>query len=105
MLPIELSMMKTLDEIKAIVGKHRDILAEKYGVAVVGAFGSYVRGQQNEESDLDVLVEILRPMSLLELVAAEIYLGEVLGIKVDLVPKRNLRSELREIILSEAVNL
>jgi len=97
--------MKTLDEIRSIVGKHRNLLAEKYGIAVVGAFGSYVRGEQNEKSDLDVLVEILRPVSLLELVGAEIYLGEVLGLKVDLVPKRDVRRELRETILSEAVSL
>jgi predicted nucleotidyltransferase len=50
-------------------------------------------------------VEILRPISLLELAGAEIYLGEVLGAKVDLVPKRDVRSELREIILGEAINL
>ena len=97
--------MKSLDEIKSIVRKHRKILAEKYGIAVVSAFGSYVRGEQNEESDLDLLVEFLRPVSLLELAGAEIYLGEVLGLKVDLVPKRVVRSELREIILAEAVSL
>jgi len=38
--------MKTLDEIRTIIGQHRDVLAEKYGVAVVGVFGSYVRGEQ-----------------------------------------------------------
>ena len=97
--------MKSLDEIKGMIGKHRKFLADRYGIAVVGAFGSYVRGQQNEESDLDLLVDILRPISLLELTGAEIYLGEVLGIKVDLVPKRDVRRELREIILGEAVSL
>jgi predicted nucleotidyltransferase len=97
--------MKSLDEIRSIVGKHRDIIAKKYGIAIVGAFGSYVRGEQNEESDLDLLVEFLRPISLLELAGAEIYLGEILGLKVDLVPKRDVRSELREIILGEAVSL
>jgi predicted nucleotidyltransferase len=97
--------MKPLDEIKRIVRKHRKFIADKYGIAVVGAFGSYVRGEQNEDSDLDLLVEILRPISLLELAGAEIYLGEVLGMKVDLVPKLDVRSELREIILGEAINL
>ena len=38
--------MKTLDEIRTIIGQHRDVLAESYGVAVVGVFGSYVRGEQ-----------------------------------------------------------
>jgi len=97
--------MKTLDEIKILIRKHRDVLSEKYGIAVVGIFGSYVRGEQKEESDLDLLAEILRPISLLELVGAEIYLSENLGVKVDLIPKRGVREELREVIIQEAVPL
>jgi predicted nucleotidyltransferase len=97
--------MKTLDEIRTIIRQHRDVLAEKYGVAVVGTFGSYVRCAQKDQSDIDLLVDILRPISLLELVGAEIYLSEVLGVKVDLVPKRNVREELRETIFAEAVAL
>lgn len=95
--------MKTLDEIRRILREHRDVLAERYGVAVVGIFGSQVRGEVSGESDLDLLAEILRPISLLELVGAELYLSDVLGVKVDLVPKRSLREELREIILQEAI--
>jgi predicted nucleotidyltransferase len=94
--------MKTLDEIRTIIRQHRDILAEKYGVAVVGVFGSYVRGEQKGQSDIDLLVDILQPISLLELVGAEIYLSEVLSAKVDLVPKRDVREELRETIFAEA---
>lgn len=95
--------MKTLDEIRTIIRQHRDILAEKYGVAVVGVFGSYVRGEQKGQSDIDLLVDILQPISLLELVGAEIYLSEVLSAKVDLVPKRDVREELRETIFAEAL--
>ena len=95
--------MKKLDEIRIIIRKSRDVLAENYGVAVVGVFGSYVRGEQREKSDIDFLVDILRPISLLEIVGAEIYLGEILGLRVDLVPKRDVREELRETILAEAV--
>jgi len=97
--------MKTLDEIRASIRQHGDVLAEKYGVAIVSIFGSYVRGEQGKSSDLDLLAEILRPVSLLELVGAEIYLSEMLGMKVDLVPKRNVREELREAILEEAISL
>jgi predicted nucleotidyltransferase len=95
--------MKTLDEVRMIIRQHRDVLAEKYGVAVVGVFGSYVRGEQRRQSDIDLLVDIIRQISLLELVGAEIYLSEVLGSKVDLVPKRDVREELREAIFSEAI--
>ena len=95
--------MKTLDEIRTIIKQNQDVLAEKYGVAVVGVFGSYVRGEQERQSDIDLLVDILHPISLLELVGAEIYLSEVLGSKVDLVPKRDVREELRETILAETI--
>jgi hypothetical protein len=95
--------MKTLDEIKTIIRQHRDVLAERYGIAVVGIFGPYVREEQGQQSDIDLLADILRPISLLELVGAELYLNEILGAKVDLVPKRDVREELRETILREAI--
>ena len=97
--------MKSLDEIKALLDQHRAVLDEQYGVAIVGVFGSYVRGDQEEGSDLDLLADILRPVSLLELVGAELYLSDTLGVKVDLVPKRAVRDELRDAILREAVAL
>jgi len=95
--------MKSLDKIRSLLREHSDYLAREYGVSVVGIFGSYVRGEEAEQSDLDLLVEFLRPISLLELVGAEIYLSEILGVKVDLVPKRDVRAELRDSILEEAV--
>jgi len=95
--------VKPLQEIQTIIREHQDILAQRYGVSVVGLFGSYVRGEEGPESDLDLLVDILRPISLLELVGAELYLTEVLGVKVDLVPRRDLRPELRDIILHTAI--
>ena len=95
--------MKTLEEIKSIINQHRSILADQYGIAVVGIFGSYVRGEQKPESDLDLLAEILRPISLLELIGAESYLSEIFDAKVDLVPKRSVREELRQTILEETV--
>jgi len=95
--------MLTLNEVKEVVRQHSSILQERYGVSVVGIFGSYVRGEEKAGSDIDLLAEILKPISLLELVGAELYLSEVLGVKVDLVPKRSLRAELKETILKEAV--
>jgi len=95
--------MKSIKEIRTIIRRHQDVLAERYGVRVVGLFGSYVRKEQRRRSDIDLLAEILRPISLLELVGAEIYLSEVLGTSVDLVPKRNVREELRDAIFNEAI--
>jgi uncharacterized protein len=95
--------MKTLADVRAAIRQNAQVLAEKYGIAVVGIFGSYVRGEQKPESDLDLLVEIVEPISLLELTGAELYLTEALDTKVDLVPRRSIRKELRETILGEAV--
>jgi len=86
-----------------MIRMNQDVLAQRYGVRVVGLFGSYVRGEQRRRSDIDLLVDILRPVSLLELVGAELYLSEVLGVKVDLIPKRDVREELRETIFRETV--
>ncbi|MBI5879250.1 MAG: nucleotidyltransferase family protein [Chloroflexi bacterium] len=97
--------MKTLDEIKRDLREQRGLLAERYGVAVVGIFGSQVRGEARTDSDVDLLADIVRPISLFELVGAELYLSDLLGMKVDLVPKRSLRAELRDIIINEAVAL
>jgi hypothetical protein len=60
---------------------------------------------QKRKSDIDLLAEIDRPISLLELVGAEIYLSEILQKKVDLVAKDDLREELKGQILSETIYL
>ncbi|MDH4153929.1 MAG: nucleotidyltransferase family protein [Nitrospira sp.] len=97
--------MKTINDIREIVQQHRDVLADKYGVSVVGLFGSYARQEQRPDSDIDLLADILRPISLFELVGAELYLGEVLDTKVDLIPRRDIRDELKSSILESTVAL
>ncbi|MFH1624085.1 MAG: nucleotidyltransferase family protein [Pseudomonadota bacterium] len=97
--------MKTVEQIRAAIRQHQEVLVERYGVKVVGLFGSYARGEHRKRSDLDLLVDIVRPISLLELIGAELYLSEVLGVKVDLIPKRGVREELRETIFREALSI
>lgn len=97
--------MKNINEIKSILRGQKDKLRKNYRVKEIGIFGSYVRGEQKEISDLDVLVEFDEPVSLLWLVKVEIYLSELLGIKVDIVPKKDVRPELKERILKEAIYL
>jgi len=97
--------MKSLNEIRGILNKHKNNLQEKYGVTELGIFGSYVRDVQKESSDVDILVEFVRPISLLQIVSLENYLSDIIGIKVDVVPKKNIRVELRDDILKEAILL
>lgn len=96
-------MKKTLDEIKKILNTHRDELRDKYKITEVGIFGSYVRGEQKKKSDIDILVSFGEEISLLDLVGAELYLKKILKMKVDLIPKEDLRPELKERILKETV--
>ncbi len=97
--------MKTLEEIKEILKKQKPLLEEEYGVSEIGIFGSYVRGEQRKKSDLDILVEFDKPISLLKFVGLEIYLSEVLGMKVDLVMKGSLKPRIGRHILKEVVPL
>jgi predicted nucleotidyltransferase len=94
-----------MEEIKELVRAHARALQDRYGVQVVGIFGSYIRGTPKKTSDIDLLAELDRPISLLELVGAEIYLSEILRKKVDLVAKDDLREELKGQILSETIYL
>ena len=97
--------MKTRDEILGTLRKELPNLKERFRVNNIGLFGSYVKGKQKGKSDLDVLVEFEEPVSLLGLVKAENYLSDLLGMKVDLVPAKDIRPELRNIIQREAVYL
>jgi uncharacterized protein len=93
----------SLDEIKAQIAGCRAELQQRYGVSVIEIFGSFVRGEQKEGSDLDILVEFERPVDLLEVVGLEMFLSEALQIKTNVVLKRSIRPELKDIILEEAV--
>lgn len=79
-------------------------LHARYGVCSLGIFGSYVRGEQDEESDLDLLVEFdNRPLSLFDFVRLENELSDALNLKVDLVEKRTLKPHIGQHILREVI--
>jgi len=78
--------MKTLGEIKRILAEHKHELRERFHVQSIGLFGSYARGEQAAQSDLDILVDFDQPMGW-EVVDLHEYLQEILGMKVDLVTK------------------
>jgi len=78
-------------------------LRKEYNVRSLSVFGSYVRGQQKKRSDVDVLVEYEKTPDLLELVNLQYHLGDILGVKVDLIPRRALKGEIGERILREQV--
>ena len=67
--------MKTVADVRQILQGQKPYLAEQYGIAEISIFGSYVRGEQRTDSDLDVLIELERParISLIDLVELELY--------------------------------
>ncbi|MHA1410224.1 MAG: nucleotidyltransferase family protein [Candidatus Odinarchaeia archaeon] len=98
-------MKKKIEDIKKILSKYKKELKKKYKIKEIGIFGSYVKGCQRENSDIDVLVSFENgaKLSLIDVVALEIELSELFGTKVDLVEKKNLKPYIKENILNEVV--
>jgi predicted nucleotidyltransferase len=82
--------------------EHLPELRDRYGVASLELFGSYVRNEQKPESDLDVLVEFQRSVGLFDFVSLQQDLSDLLGVRVDLVMRSALRPPVEPFILSEA---
>ena len=95
--------MKTLDEIKEILREHKDAIEKEFKAEIIGVFGSYVRGEEKLESDIDILVRFKEGATLFDLVGLAEFLEEKLGIRADVVSERALRPELKEQILKEVV--
>jgi len=92
---------KTVEKIKKMLKENETTLRERFKVKEMGIFGSYVRGEEKKRSDIDVLVEFEEPISLLEFVALERHLSEIIGKKVDLVMKSALKPRIGKHILKE----
>ena len=97
--------MKSFNEIKEILNSHKEELKRKYKIKEMKVFGSYVRNEQREKSDVDILVDFYEIPDLLKFIEIERYLERILGVKVDLVRGAVLRPELRDEILNEAVKI
>ena len=92
-----------LNELSKMIRSQLPFLRARYNVNTIELFGSYVHGEQQSFSDLDVLISFLEPPGLFEFVEIENYLSDMLGVKVDLVMKEALKPHIGERILAEAV--
>ena len=91
-----------LSEIKSILQSHKQELKEKYKVAEIGIFGSYVKGEQKDGSDIDIIVEFGKGGKTFDnYMNLKFFCEEILGSKIDLVLKRTIREEIRHNVLSE----
>lgn len=97
--------MKTFEEIKSILVQNKEALKRNFGVTEMAVFGSYVRNEQHNESDVDILVALKEPISLLKFIELEGYVSDLLGVKADLVTRKALKPFIGRYILKELVEI
>lgn len=98
-------MQNSLLNIKILLNDELLKLSKIYNVQTLEIFGSYSRKEQNENSDVDLLVTFSITPSLLKFIALENHLSDLLGKKVDLVMKKSIKQRLRKQILKDSVRI
>jgi len=98
-------MNKQLEETRRILRSLEEQIRTEYKAEIIGLFGSYVRGEWKESSDVDVLARFLRGATLFDFVGLADFLEEKLNLRVDLVSDRAIRQELKDQILKEVVRV
>jgi predicted nucleotidyltransferase len=101
--PKEETMGRNKEEILNQLQEHRDVI-RAYGVRRLGLFGSFVRGEQKENSDLDFVVEFERK-SFDAYMDLKQYLEDLFHCRVDLVISDAIKPRLRQLILEEAAHV
>ena len=81
-----------------------DIVSD-YNPKMIGIFGSHARGENDQDSDLDILIDFDQTLDLLEIIGLEQELSEKLGIKVDLITVRSLNPQLKIYVEKDLVPL
>ena len=92
----------TRENVLRIIAEHRQEISAR-GVQSIAIFGSFARGEQGPDSDVDVLVEFSRPVGLFDFIRLKSFLEKILGRHVDLVTPDALKTKFRDRILKEAV--
>jgi len=94
--------MSVLEDIEEILKKNKPYLKEKFFVKKIGVFGSFSRGEETPESDIDILIELFEPLGW-EFFDLKEFLEEILSNKVDLVTENGIRPQMRDKILNEVI--
>jgi len=86
--------------------KHTIIsILKRHSITRAGIFGSFARGNENPDSDIDILVEFDKQISLLEFVGIKYELEDILEKKVDLVEYQSIKPRLKKRIMSEEIRI
>jgi predicted nucleotidyltransferase len=96
-------LQKPLEEVKEQLQSLKPTLKRRFKVETVDIFGSYARGEQNETSDLDILVTYSEMVDLLLIARLRRYLRRKLHMKVDVISKEFLNKYIKKQVLEEAV--
>ena len=95
-----------LQEIKQTLKEKMPEIKEKYSVKNLYIFGSYVRGEQTPESDIDILVEFEKGKKTFDnYMDLKFYLEDLFGKKVDLIIKEAVKPRLKKYIYEEAISV
>ncbi len=92
-----------MEQLLASLRAEMPYLVERFGVRSLALFGSYVRGEATDLSDVDILVEYTAAPTLFEFVRLKSHLTELLGLPVDLVMRSALKPRIGAAILAELV--
>ena len=95
--------MKTLEEVRLEIQALKPVLKKRFKVETVDIFGSYSRGEQTKNSDLDLLVTYSESVDLLLVSSLRRYLRRKLNMRVDVVSKEFLNKRIKDQVLEEAV--
>jgi predicted nucleotidyltransferase len=98
-------MQISKDSILTELGNQKQFLHDKYGVCNIGLFGSYAKDKANENSDIDILIEIKENhrFSLLQHAQLSNYLNDLFKVPVDVIRKRSIKSYIKDDILKEVL--
>ncbi|AFY60096.1 nucleotidyltransferase family protein [Synechococcus sp. PCC 6312] len=102
-----MSNIKEKLNLRFLQQKREDILAiaQKHGAKNIRVFGSIARGDADEKSDIDFLVEMEVGRSLFDLGGLQYDLEILLGLQVDVVSQKGLKKSIRDRVLSESIVL
>jgi predicted nucleotidyltransferase len=89
--------MKTLSVIVSLILKNKPLLQKKYPIKTIGVFGSMARGDFNENSDVDILVEFEKPVGI-EFIDLANELESILQEKVDLISRSGIKPKYLKVI-------
>ncbi len=95
--------MKTRDEIIYFIARNKNLFRKEFHITKIGIFGSYARGEQNKDSDIDLIVEFEDNTQNLYDIKLELkqFFRSNLGIEIDICREKYIKPRIKEKILKE----